>query len=738
MERKHVFVVDGISCLSCIGPLERRLRTLEGVKEASINTVTHHLYVRGSCDPSEIVSRLRVWGYMAQVVNDAMDDPVHSPSSGDSSRSHYSWWIVGVAFLLSAPLCLGMLGMVVPEGFRSSYFYTFLRNPWLQFLLATVLQMGLGSVLYLGAYRSLRRGMFTTGVLVALSSTIAYGLSIYHQFYVPGAPVHYEEGALLLSFIWLGKAMESHIRGYSRPSLHGLLSLQAPTARLVRSNGEEVETPLDQVNVGDRVIVLPGERVPVDGVVLRGETMLDTSVLTGESLPRLVCVGDHVGEAMSNLTGRIEVRTEKIGRNTSLGRLIQAITTLRSNRPPLQRLVDRMVSGFAPVLFLMAIVAAAFSYVFSNPGDIMKACYVVAAVFVVACPCALGLAAPLATVCGVRRAAEQGLLIREGAVCETLAKVDTVVVDKTGTLTSNRPTVVAAHLAGGLFTERDLKRWVYATEKATSHPLARALVTWAEGEDSVVEADRSLTHPGMGVEATVEGHSIVIGTRELLQLQEVVVPTEETAEEARASGGTVVFLSVDSQYAGCFVIEDPLDTGAKRMILAWQQQGLQVVLLSGDHEKTVQSVGKELGISMALSQQSPEGKARFIGTLQEKGCCVAMIGDGINDTIALTAADVGVAVGGGTAAAREVADVVLLRCTSVQGFLSVYMIAKFVVRNIRQNVIWVFAYNSIGVLWAAFGQLPPWVAAAAMAVSTLCVSLNALRLLRIPIPSACS
>jgi len=647
-----------------------------------------------------------------------------------------------VAAALAAPLLfLAMTGMT------DAWFLPPPRaRQWLELLLATPVCVWAARPFFERMIASIRQrhpNMFT---LIGLGVAVAYGFSVVAtvapEIFPPAlrdhhghVGVYFEAAAVIVALVLLGQVLELRARQHTGAAVRALISLAPATARRIGADGVEEDIPLAHVHLGDRLRVLPGTRVPVDGVVLEGGTHVDESMITGESIPVRKTPGDHVIGATMNATGSLVMRAERVGAETLLSRIIALVAEAQRSRAPIQSLADRVSGYFVPAVIA---VAAITFVVWSTIGPEPRLAYAVVnavAVLIIACPCALGLATPMSIMVATGRAASLGILFRNAEAIERLEKVDTLVVDKTGTLTAGKPALTSVTWAEG-FSEADVLGTAAAVERASEHPLASAIVAGAAAKGVAIEAVEQFSAVvGEGVVGRVGGREVAIGNAALMQTRGVdITALSGRAEALRHDGQTVVFVARDGRAAGLLGISDPVRVSAPEAIRALHHEGLRVVMLTGDTHATAATVARKLGIDEVHADVRPDGKARLIAELQKSGRVVAMAGDGINDAPALATADVGIAMGTGTDVAIESAHVTLVK-GDLGALIRAIRLSRQTLRNIRQNLFFAFVYNAAGVpiaagvLYPLFGWLlSPMIAAAAMSVSSVSVIGNALRL----------
>jgi P-type Cu+ transporter len=710
------FDIGGMTCASCVSRVERALRAVPGVIEASVNLATNRADVLHSgADTAALVAAVQRAGYEAHAV--AAHGPAATLASADAG------WRVALAALLSAPLVLPMLAELFGR-------HGMLPAAW-QFALATPVQFWLGARFFRAGWKALRAGSANMDVLVALGTSAAYGLSLVLWWRDPqGMPhLYFESAAVVITLVLLGKWLESRAKRRTLDALSALRALAPETATL-RRDGIETSLPLDQVRVGDEVVVRPGERVPTDGVLIDGRSHFDESMLTGESLPVAREAGERVTGGAINAEGRVVVRTTAIGAETTLSRIVRLVENAQAKKPPIQQTVDRVAAVFVPVVL---VIAALTLLGWGVIGGGWEAAIVNAvAVLVIACPCALGLATPTALMVGTGLAAQRGILVRDAQALETMRQVRVVAFDKTGTLTIGRPRLVALVAAQG-DNDNALLADAAALQSGSEHPLARAVLEAARERSVVVPAATGVQAvAGRGIEGQVGSRTLHLGsTRWLAELGLAPSPAlNGAAERAQSEGRSVSWLiDVDAPAVrGLFAFGDEAKPEAAAAIAALHAQGVRCVLVSGDNRGAAAAIARQLGIDDVRAEVLPADKAKVVASLREglaAGEKVAMVGDGINDAPALAAADVGLAMATGTDIAMASAGLTLMR-GDLRLVPEALALSRAVTRKIRQNLFWAFAYNVVGIPAAAFGLLTPVIAGAAMALSSVSVVGNAL------------
>jgi len=738
------FDIRGMTCASCVARVEKALRGVPGVDEASVNLATEKARVQGAAiDVQAVLAAIDRAGYEALVVDPARQahtaDAAAGTGAGEGPASRWpAWWPVALAALLSLPLVAPMLG--TPFGLH------LMLPGWAQLALATPVQFWLGARFYRAGWKAVRAGAGNMDLLVALGTSAAYALSVWTLVRGGMAAQHlyFESSAVVITLVLLGKWLEGRAKGQAVAAIRALQSLQA-THALVRRGGADVQVALDALRVGDLVVVRPGERVPADGRVVEGDSHLDASLLTGESLPVAAGRGDRVAAGAVNGEGLLLLEATAVGADSMLSRIIRMVEDAQAAKAPIQRLVDRVSAVFVPVVLLISLITL-LGWGLAT-GDWQAALLNAVAVQVIACPCALGLATPTGIMVGTGTAAHHGILIKDAAALETAHALRVVAFDKTGTLTEGRPQVLAVE---GTDPRRVLAL-AWAVQQYSEHPLAQAVTLAArEAGLALPAASEARALPGRGVQARVDGEPVYLGNLRLMRelgagvdagkgtgpgvgQGTVASALREAAARHEANGRTVSWLAAGQDGAlavcGLLVFGDRIKPGSRAAVAGLQALGIEVVMLTGDNAGSAAAVARELGLSHYLAELLPGDKADALRKLAADGRKVAMVGDGINDAPALAAADVGIAMAGGTDVAMHTAGITLMRGDPllVQDAIA---ISRRTYRKIRQNLAWAFVYNVVGIPVAAFGLLNPVLAGAAMALSSVSVVTNALLLRR--------
>ena len=732
--------IQNMSCASCVGRVERALQADDGVLSASVNLATESATVRyaeGVTTPEAIAALAASAGYPASLRSATQTEPQDRKAKEIRQLARRT----SFAALLALPVFILEMGSHVIPGMHHLIASTIgIQNSYyLQFLLTTIVLFGPGLQFYTKGFPSLFKGAPDMNSLVALGTSAAYGFSLVSTF-APGvlpagtANVYYEAAAVIVVLILLGRFLEARAKGRTGEAIRKLVGLQAKTARVER-DGSVVELPIEQIVVGDIVHVRPGEKIAVDGAVVTGASYVDESMITGEPVPAEKTEGATVVGGTVNGAGALTYRAEKIGADTMLAQIIQMVEQAQGAKLPIQGLVDRITLWFVPVVIAVAVMTVLVWMLFGPDPALSLALVAGVAVLIIACPCAMGLATPTSIMVGTGRAAEMGVLFRKGDALQMLQETTVVAVDKTGTLTEGRPELTDLIVAEGL-AEDEVLRLVAAVEVTSEHPIATAIVRAAETRGLELSKPEDFTSiTGYGVSASVEGHTILIGADRLMSREGVEMGAlSDRGAELAINGKTPLYASVDGVIAAVIAVADPIKTTTPDAIEALHGLGLKVAMITGDNTATAKSIAAQLGIDHVVAEVLPEGKVSALQDLRSNGGKLAFVGDGINDAPALAAADVGIAIGTGTDIAIEAADVVLMS-GDLTGVVNAFDISQRTMRNIRQNLFWAFSYNTLlipvaaGVLYPFGGPLlSPVLAAGAMALSSVFVLTNALRL----------
>ncbi|WP_391119820.1 heavy metal translocating P-type ATPase [Psychrobacillus sp. L3] len=729
-KEKKEFAITGMTCFACATRIEKGLNKLGGVLLANVNLALENATVEynpSQISISDIIGLVEKLGYGALIKDNEKETVDYREQEIQRQKRK---------FFISAILSLPLLWTMVGHFSFTSFIYVpeFLMNPWVQLALATPVQFIIGKQFYVSAYKALRNKSANMDVLVVMGTSAAYFYSVYQTVITIGehhmANLYFETSAVLITLILLGKLFEAKAKGRSSEAIKKLMGLQAKKALVIR-NETEIEIPLEEVIVSDIILVKPGEKIPVDGEVLEGNTAVDEAMLTGESIPVDKTIGDSLYGSTINKNGFIKMKATKIGRDTALSQIIKVVEDAQGSKAPIQRLADKISGVFVPIVIGIATITFLIWIIWVSPGEFTPALEALIAVLVIACPCALGLATPTSIMAGSGRAAEFGILFKGGEHLETTHHIDTVIVDKTGTVTNGKPELTEVIVANGM-NEEEFLSLIGSAEKQSEHPLAEAIVQGIQNRGIKLQNVGAFEAiPGYGVKAAVNQKEILVGTRKLMNQNHVdISEVLKVVEELEAKGKTAMLASIDGQYAGIIAVADTIKETSKKAIKRLKEMNIEVIMMTGDNWRTASAIGKEVGIDHVIAEVLPEGKAEEIKKLQAAGKTVAMVGDGINDAPALAVANIGMAIGTGTDVAMEAADITLIR-GNLNSIADAIIMSRKTMRNIKQNLFWAFAYNALGIPIAALGLLAPWVAGAAMAFSSVSVVLNALRLQRV-------
>lgn len=724
--------IEGMKCASCVGRIEAALEAVPGVHSASVNFAANSAVVEGDMDASAILECIKKEGYQATVVDSASVE-----DEGSEETQHYRQLLKKslVAIVIGLPLFADLFFQWTP-----SLGVPHIQWSWLT--IAIIVTLGMiyaGRDIYKGFWGSLKAHNANMDTLVGLGTGMAWLYSVIVVLfpqYIPSIAQHvyFDTAIILLAFINFGAALEIRARGKTSQAIKRLIGLQAKTARVVR-DGEEIDIPMEDVQLDDVLRVRPGEKIPVDGEIIEGHSQVDESMLTGEPLPVSKNKGDKVVGGTMNKSGSFLFKTTAVGKDTALSRIVSMVQQAQNSKPAIGRIVDKVASIFVPIVLIAAILTA---LVWFNFGPTPKSAYVLVttiAVLVIACPCALGLATPISVMVGVGKAAEMGVLIRNGDALQTALKLTTVVLDKTGTVTEGHPALVDVLPTEGI-DETALLSIAGSLEAGSEHPLAEAIVIGVKERGVALQKIEDFkAYSGRGVSGKWEGDTVLLGNALLMTEQDIDLSSWEARIQALSEQGkTAMYVAKGAQLIGVIAVADPVKSDSKEAVALLHRLGLNVVMLTGDNRVTAEAVAKIVGIDRVIAEVLPKDKAAEVTRLQKTGEIVAMVGDGINDAPALAAANVGFAMGHGTDIAMESADVTLMT-GSLQGVANAIAISKATLSNIKQNLWGAFLYNTLGIPIAAGILYPfiglllnPLIAGAAMAMSSVTVVLNANRL----------
>lgn len=725
MIKKETLKISGMSCAACSARVEKVLGRMDGVYSAVVNLASEKAsveYDSSKIKVSDIIKAVDSIGYKAERADEISSDREKEQREKEIRRLRLELVISAV---LTAPLLFSMLLMVT--GIDIPFFH----NEYFQLIIATPVQFIIGFRFYRNAYHALRSRSANMDVLIAMGTTASYFFSIYNAFFAGHGhemkELYFETSAVIITLILLGKYLEAVAKGRTSEAIKKLMGLQAKTARVVR-DGEEEDIPVEQVVPGDVIIVRPGEKIPVDGKILEGNSAVDESMLTGESIPVEKKAGDFVVGATINRFGTFRFEATRVGKDTVLSQIIRMVEEAQGSRAPIQKIADKVSGVFVPAVLGIALVTFLAWYLIS--GDFAQAVVSAVSVLVIACPCALGLATPTAIMVGTGRGAENGILIKGGEHLEMMCRLNAVVLDKTGTVTKGQPEVTDVIPLGNM--ERGyVLRLAAVAEKNSEHPLGEAIYEYGIKEaNTIPDAEQFGAIPGKGVRAVVDEREIYIGTRMLMQETGIdTEPAEAVIAGLEDEGKTAMLMAADGRLEAVMAVADTLKEGSKEAIDELKKMGIEVYMITGDNKRTAAFIARQAGIANVLAEVLPEHKAEEIRKLKDQGKKTAMAGDGINDAPALAAADIGIAMGTGTDVAIEAADITLLR-GDLMLIPAAIRLSRMTMRKIKQNLFWAFIYNIIGIPFAAFGLLNPMIAGGAMAFSSVSVVANSLSLKR--------
>lgn len=713
----ETFAITGMTCANCSARVEKELKATEGVLEANVNLATEKATVQfdGNLTAENLIQRVESIGYGAILFDEAHKQKIQEEKAAYLRKMKRDLILSAV---LTAPLMIAMIAMLL--GSHAGWVH-FLHLPLVQLILVTPVQFGVGQRFYRGAYHALKTKAPNMDVLVAMGTSAAFALSVYNGFFNPhNSDLYFESSGMIITLILLGKYLEQKAKTKTSDAIKQLMSLQAKTAMIIVA-GEEREVPIEEVQVGDILRVRPGEQIPVDGKILKGQTTIDESMLTGESLPVDKQVDDQVFGGTVNTTGSIQFSATQVGSMTVLSRIIRMVEDAQGEKAPIQQIADKISSIFVPTVLGLALLTLLATGLVT--GDWQQAIVHSVSVLVIACPCALGLATPTAIMVGTGLGAKSGILIKGGGALEKIAHLTTIVLDKTGTITEGKPVVAD-------FEAVDPQALAYLTslEQHSEHPLAKAIYHYGKDQVEIMPVDNFESLTGQGVTGVINGQSYFVGSKRGLKERNISFP-EDRVLALEEEGKTVMFLTDSTKMLAMISVTDQVKASSKAAIAALHQSGIKVKMLTGDNPQTAQYIGEQVGLQASdiVAEVLPEDKAQVVKELQSNGQSVGMVGDGINDAPALALADIGIAMGSGTDIAMETADITLMNSDLLSVEKSIHL-SKLTLRKIKQNLFWAFLYNVIGIPFAALGFLNPIIAGGAMAFSSVSVLLNSLSL----------
>lgn len=713
----ETFAITGMTCANCSARVEKELKATEGVLEANVNLATEKATVQfdETLTAENLIQRVEAIGYGAILFDDAHKQKIEQEKAAHLKKMKRDLILSAV---LVAPLMIAMIAMLL--GSHAGWVH-FLHLPWVQLILVTPVQFGVGMRFYRGAYHALKTKAPNMDVLVAMGTSAAFALSVYNGFFNPyNSDLYFESSGMIITLILLGKYLEQKAKTKTSDAIKQLMSLQAKTATII-VDGEEKEVPIETVQAGDLLRVRPGEQIPVDGKIVAGQTTIDESMLTGESLPVDKQIDDQVFGGTVNTTGSIQFNATQVGSMTVLSRIIRMVEDAQGEKAPIQQIADKISKVFVPTVLGIALLTLLATGLFT--GDWQQAIVHSVSVLVIACPCALGLATPTAIMVGTGLGAKSGILIKGGGALEKIAHLTTIVLDKTGTITEGKPVVAD-------FDSSDPQALAYLTslEQYSEHPLAKAIYQYGKEQTELLPVENFESLTGQGVTGTIIGTSYFVGSKRGLKERNISF-SKERVLALEEEGKTVMFLTDQERVLAIISVTDQVKHSSKAAIDALHQLGINVKMLTGDNPQTARFIGAQVGLqeSDIVAEVLPEDKAQVVKELQGKNESVGMVGDGINDAPALALADIGIAMGSGTDIAMETADITLMNSDLLSVEKSIRL-SKLTLRKIKQNLFWAFLYNVIGIPFAALGFLNPIIAGGAMAFSSVSVLLNSLSL----------
>lgn len=721
--KKFSFKISGMSCAACSARIENKLNRTEGIVSAAVNLAAE----KASVDyDDDILSEKDI----AKIIEDMGYKFLEDRSESDTEKEQREREIkrLRTEFILSAVLSSPLIMAMIFTLFRVDL--AFFHNEYFQIIVATPVQFLIGFRFYKNAFHALKAKSPNMDVLIAMGTSAAYFFSVYNAFFAPAKPgmmkeLYFEAAAVIITLVLLGKYLEEVAKGKTSEAIKKLMGLRAKTARVVRE-GKEIDIPIEDVRIGDVVVVRPGEKLPVDGRIIEGNSSIDESMLTGESVPVEKKAGDTVIGATINRFGTFKFEATKVGKDTVLSQIIKMVEDAQGSKAPIQKIADGVAGVFVPAVLCVAILT--FLIWYFAAGNLTAGIVSAVAVLVIACPCALGLATPTAIMVGTGKGAENGILFKSGEHLETAYRLTAVVLDKTGTITKGQPEVTDVVCLGG-GDEKETLRMAAIAEKKSEHPLGAAVYEKGSREFGELPGPEEFEAiPGKGVFAKVENKAVYLGTKRLMDDNNVNTENAEAAvSELEDDGKTAILMAVDGRIEAVIAVADTVREHSREAIQELQGMGIKVYMITGDNRRTAAAIARQAGIGNVLAEVLPEHKAEEVRKLRDSGEITAMAGDGINDAPALATADIGIAIGTGTDIAIEAADIILMR-DDLRSIPAAIRLSRKTMRKIKQNLFWAFIYNIIGIPFAAFGLLNPVIAGGAMAFSSVSVVTNSLSL----------
>jgi Cu+-exporting ATPase len=726
---KEVLKISGMTCAACSAKIERKLNKLEGVDNINVNLIAEKAtfeYNKNEVKLNDIINMIKNLGYGAEIEEDI--NPDKDKENKEKEIRNLKMFLI-VSVILSLPLILAMITMIFGIDIP------ILHNPYLQLIIATPVQFVIGFRFYKNAFYAIKSKSPNMDVLVAMGTSSAYFYSVYNVFFQvvkigKMKDLYFEASAIIITLILLGKYLETVAKGKTSEAIKKLMGLKSKTARVIKGN-EEIDIPIDEVVVGDIIVVKPGEKIPVDGKLVEGSSSVDESMITGESLPTGKKVGDTVIGATINKYGTFKFEAVKVGNGTMLSQIIKMVQDAQGSKAPIQKIADKVSGIFVPVVLIIAVITFLIWYLVV--GDFTMAFVSAVSVLVIACPCALGLATPTAIMVGTGKGAENGILIKGGEYLETAYKLDAIILDKTGTITKGKPEVTDIITLNNLSKENILNL-AAISEKKSEHPLGVAIYEKGKKDlNEVKDPSKFEAIPGKGIITEIDGDNICIGTRKLMNQNNVDIKSnEETLLKLEKEGKTVMLMAVNNKLEGIIAVADTLKESSKEAIEKLQNMNIEVYMITGDNSVTANAIAAQVNIKNVLAEVLPENKTEEVEKLKASGKIVGMVGDGINDAPALATANIGMAIGTGTDVAIEAADITLMN-GDLNSIVTAIKLSRKTMNKIKQNLFWAFIYNIIGIPIAALGMLNPIIAGGAMAFSSVSVVTNSLSLKRFKI-----
>lgn len=745
------FKVGGMTCASCAKAIERAVNKLDGIEDINVNVATERATINYDISKlklTQIRNTIEKAGYKVLEKSESKNENLDEDKliKEKEMKTLFTKFLVAVGF--SVPLLYIAMGPMVPSPI-GPWPVPNIINPTTNSLNYALIQLILvipvmiaGNKFYKNGFKAIINKSPNMDSLVAIGTLAAFVYSLYTTFQMANAnmvsshehhQLYYESAGIIIALILLGKYLESRSKGKTSEAIKKLMGLQ-PKVAIVIKNKKEIEIPIEEVEVGDLIVVKPGSKIPVDGIVIEGHTSVDESMLTGESMPVEKNIGDKVTGASINKNGSIKFKAEKVGSDTALSQIIRLVEDAQGKKAPIAKLADTVSGYFVPTVITIAIVTALLWFTIGGQG-VEFALTIFISVLVIACPCALGLATPTAIMVGTGKGAENGILIKGGEALELAHKIDTIIFDKTGTITEGKPKVTDIVVSKSIDKDYLLKIAASA-EKGSEHPLGEAIVRFGEDKNiDFMKVEKFRAIPGYGIEVSIDNKNLLLGNKKLMDDRKISLGNlSKTSDELASQGKTPMYIALENELGGIIAVADVVKSSSKKAIDKLHSMGIKVAMVTGDNKKTANAIAKEVGIDIVLAEVLPQDKSNEVKKLQNQGRFVAMVGDGINDAPALAQADIGIAIGSGTDVAMESADIVLMR-SDLMDVPTAIKLSKETIKNIKQNLFWAFAYNTVGIPVAAgvlyiFGGplLNPMIAAAAMSLSSVSVIGNALRL----------